>query len=472
MEVSGRASELLHGALLSRRSALVTRTDRETRQRPHIRRQGFDRDEVRKRTRALEEDHVLVASLLDRAADNIVGPGFRLQVKSQSDSWNREVEKRWNGWEEEGADVRGLDSFSELLCLVLRSYMRDGDVGTILLREGSLQAVEGDVIQTPMGMHSNPLIDDGVEMNPAGRPIRFHLEDYDANGKKKTSAIPARDFIFMSMRKRLSETRGWSVFASVLPRIGNLGDYEEAVIVASLMAACFGLVIESENSGQSYRGLQSVKNADGTNQKELVLEPGMMKFLSPGEKVQQVNPSHPKQNHAEYIRIQLRMIGISMGFPLELALLDFSETNLSSIRAGLLQAQRRFRRLQKMLVSRYLGRSYRWKVSKWMKDGTIPRRDDAFDHAWIAPGWPWIDPDKEIKSALLAVDAGFKSLTDVASEQGYDFDDLMATRARELETMKREGVPIVHSVNTRDPEQQAQQEETDSDADDDDETDE
>ena len=51
----------------------------------------------------------------------------------------------------------------------------------------------------------------------------------------------------------------------------------------------------------------------------------------------------------------------------------------------------------------------------------------------------WVDPMKDMKAAEVAVDRGWKTNTQVASDLGTDFDDNMEEYAREKQTKNAAG---------------------------------
>jgi len=55
------------------------------------------------------------------------------------------------------------------------------------------------------------------------------------------------------------------------------------------------------------------------------------------------------------------------------------------------------------------------------------------DVRWIPRGWAWVDPNKEINAYKTAVRAGFMTLRDVVMQNGGDLEELLETRAREVE---------------------------------------
>src|SRR5690606_5711605 len=134
-----------------------------------------------------------------------------------------------------------------------------------------------------------------------------------------------------------------------------------------------------------------------------------------------------------------------------LALLDFSKTNYSSARASMEQAYRRFRIEQRTFARTVLSRVYRWRVSKWINEGALTPRDDAWTHTWYGQSWPYLDPQKEAAGSLVAVDAGFSTLTEELAARGWTFQEWVEERGRELKAIEAAGIPMIHSTATRDP---------------------
>ena len=425
--------------------------------------QAYDRREMVDRGRELDRDNVIAHGALDRVADNVVGCGATPQAASEDEAWNAEVEKRFADWCQAEADVRRLCTFAELQHLWVRSRNRDGDVGAILLDDGSLQMVESDQLVAPIGTEYHPRMVDGIETDKRGRPLRFHVldnTDWDKiTGNRRYMpgrvAVPADSFLFDARRARLGQTRGDPVFGQNAWLLDQIDQQIEAVTAAAKMAACFGLVLETEND----YALMAKREKDrrGRPRRTWDLAPGSVKRLEPGEKLSQVKPEHPTTNFEGFIVLLGRVMGLGLGLPLELLFLDFSRTNYSSARASLLQAQDGFRLQQAALRDHFLAPVWRWKVLRWLADGTLKKPSDsrglagALSHTWIMPGWKWLDPVKEIEAHLLAVDAGWETVTGVAASLGRDFSELLETRKRELQKMEAAGVPLVRSNLSRDP---------------------
>lgn len=420
--------------------------------------QGFDRDRMVGRARALERNNGIADGLLTRSTENVVGHGMRHQSTSADAAWNEKADDLFREWGDD-CDVRGLDTFAELTALTYRSYQRDGDVGTILLDDGQLQSIESDQLADPPGKRGDRHFIDGVEINDRGRPVRFHVVDESKRNGPPISiqdrrsipdriAVDSSKFVYLARRKRLNQTRGEPAFAQSFWLFDQLDGNIEAVTMAARMAACFGLVIKRAGG---MPGMPLTKGGNGKDYKNWSLEPAMVKTLEPGDEISQIQAQQPTQNFPDFVALLGRLLGLPLGLPLELVFMDFSRTSFSSARASLLQAYISFRTQQRRVIGHWCKPIRNWRIRKFIDDGQLPERADWMRHTWTPPGWQWIDPKAEVDSNLAAVDAGFKTLHDVAAEQGRDFAEILETRKKELEDLEAAGIPIVRSASTRDP---------------------
>lgn len=413
---------------------------------------GYDRRALVDRARQLEQSSVLAEGMLSRSQESVVGNGFTLQVKTQDEDWNAKAEGLWKDWCESGADVRGLCPFSELLGLVFRSYLRDGDVAAVMLASGHVRVVESDEIATPSG-YMQPNLVDGVELDEAGRPTAFHvIQNPRMLGSDRRSVpnhlpIPAEHVLFLARRRRLGQTRGVSAFAGVTWVLDQIDGNIEAVTVAARMAACFGIVIKRRARAN---GLTTETGPDGIARRKLRVEPGGFFEVEPDEDVKPVQANTATTNFPEFIRILGRIASVAFGLPVELLLMDFEKTNYSNARAALLQAWNVWRVHQGML-KRFCSRIYTWKLIQWMESGELEARADALSHGWICPGWQWIDPVNEIQATLAAIDAGLETRANAIMRLGYDPEEQWTQLEKEYKDMESKGIPLVHSTLTRDP---------------------
>jgi capsid protein len=90
---------------------------------------------------------------------------------------------------------------------------------------------------------------------------------------------------------------------------------------------------------------------------------------------------------------------------------------------------------------------------RWLRDAVLAGALDLPDYAanpapylavkWIPPKWDWVDPLKDRKAEIEAIEAGLKSRSDVIESEGYDAEEvdrrIAADHAREEELGLRFG---------------------------------
>jgi lambda family phage portal protein len=427
------------------------------------------------RSRQIAEHNVLGRSFLDRSADNIIGEGMKPQALTEDTGWNEAAESLWRECGQT-IDASGrLHSHGEWQRAAYFAQERDGDLGGILLRGGNVQLIESDYVRSPGGAGdltlsarggAGPDIVEGVELAGTGRPVAFHIASYADAHKYSTTRIQARDFVWCFDNPRLDRTavRGVPKLATMGWLLDQIDGTMEAVTIAYRMAAMFGLIVKKAQPGNAFGGLPNTATSrDGVAAPEFALEPGMVEYLNATDEITQVQAQHPNSQFDSLMTYAIRMAGLEFGLPLELALLDFSKTNYSSARASMEQAYRVFRCRRIRFANSILMPIYRWKVSRWMNEGLLPRRDDAWRVRWLGQPWPYLDPQKEAQANLLAVDAGFETQAGILAQRGYDFDEFIAKRAEEIQRLGDAGLDFARSNMTRDAGGAAPQQETNDD---------
>ncbi len=154
---------------------------------------------------------------------------------------------------------------------------------------------------------------------------------------------------------------------------------------------------------------------------------------NPGEKVQGIERNIPGKDFSESLRMFLRLLGLPLGLPLELILLDWTKGNYSQSRAVLEQAYQTFLGWQKLLEASVHSAVYEWKVEGWQRAGVLPARADAMAHEWIKPSFPWIDKLKEAQSYGVLLDRGLTTHALACKALNMDRGEVVAARVAEVE---------------------------------------
>jgi lambda family phage portal protein len=410
---------------------------------------GFDRRDNVDRARELERRNSIAASVLDRACEHVVGEGFKLKCKTSSKEWNKKAEEYWDDWCRHGADSRGMMTFNEMLTIAFRSWLRDGDVGLLLEKDGTIRLVESDEIASKTGGYFKPSDADGVELDSKGRIKAFYVFDYDPSilwpdrrrAIPRLVRVPAKDMIFLARRLRAGQTRGISAFAGAHWIFETMDDCIEANAVAHHMAAAAGLVIAKKNA------MPGTPVGRGG---ELKMGPGKILRVEPGEEVTPIQPEHPGGTFEMLIHTLVRMAAARFGMSLELVNYDFTDANYSNMRAQSLETAIACRIKQRGFLEHACSNVWLWLVAKAIEEGKLPPNREAFKHAWGVAGTPWQDPEVELRAAMGSVDGALDTRRQILARRGLDFDEVIEELAEEQEKMKKLKLPDIRSNLTRD----------------------
>ncbi len=375
--------------------------------------------------RAMDRDDVIFGSTIDRAVTNEIHTGMRLDVKTGKNAADEELAARWKAWSEDAdqCDLAGEQDFSQMEGLVSRASKVDGDHLILPTTEGSLQLTEGHLCRTPRNTKRNVV--HGVMLDDDRKRKEFWIckDDIDpwvvVYRVDEMHCIPARDAdgnrqVFQVYNpKRVSQTRGVSAMAPIVDMLGMFEDVNFAKMVQQQIVSCFAVFRERgpaydgpTDPGQQGERHQHIR-PDGSTDTLEGISPGMQVVGWKDEKLTGFSPSVPNAEFFPHMKLILTLIGINLGLPLVMVLMDASEANFSAFRSAVEQAKLGFRRNQKALISRFHTPVYRWKLRQWMAEDRAlralarERGVDIFGHQWDPPGWPYLDPQKDAAADLL-----------------------------------------------------------------------
>ena len=406
---------------------------------------------LREICRMHDRQSALFSGLLDRAVSNIFGASFDF-IPATGDRDMNEVAKRYitRRMEARFADAAGERDLPEIAAASLRAVWNDGDILHAMRKDGSLATFEADQVVTPSGYSSEAgrRIVMGVELDDNNRHLGYRVKvrktSNDTGMVRRdggSERIPKRFALFSAYRKRFGQTRGVPFLAAALgifDRTSNYLDYEQLAAEGNAM---LGFKIKKEPSGVDLDGVEDNEYASSdTFEKIQKMEPFEVFDLAPGEDVDMIGSQRPGSNFEPYIITCCRIIGVAVGFPLELMLLDFSRTNYSSARASLGEGRRMFRMWQ-----RFSGRTlcepwYRWQIARGIATGELPADGRLFGVRCQWPAWEYIDPYKEAMGNKVALENRTKSISECIRERGGEPSEVFAEIAEDKKTLETLGV--------------------------------
>lgn len=424
---------------------------------------------LRGRSRQLCRDASYAKRAKRLVVNNVIGPtgiGMQAQVKTNDGKLiarvNDDIEDAWLEWcDASQCHIGGRLNFPDLERLLMAEIFEAGEV---LVR---LHPVAAGLSQIPLTLEvieSERLADEfssayltaangnhirmGVELDPYYRPVAYHIRRRHPNEIRFAGPsvdlierVPADQILHLALVERWPQTRGEPWLHAAARRLNDMDGYSEAEIVKARKQANESGWIQTPEDADSFGEVQE----DGSVEEES--EPGVYKRLNPGEEVKQPSPTAPNSAFADFMRAMLREVSAGAGPSYESISRDYSQSNYSSSRMGILDDRDEYRFIQWFMI-----RGFRQKLHPiWMQKAVLAKRVTTisieayalsmrkFQAVRYKPrGWTWVDPTTEVDAYIKAVEAGFTTNTDVIAQTaaGQDIEDILTTREQELEMMR------------------------------------
>lgn len=433
---------------------------------------------LRSRSRQLMRDAPYAKRARLLLMNNVVGAGVGLQAKVQttrkepSDRVNAAIETAFAKWScPDACHTGGALHFSDFERACMSELFTAGEafVRMHLRRFGgseiplALELIEAERLAdenaVPLPIADGSIVRMGVECDAFGRALAYWVRDRHPGDLKlrpeqssKFVRVPAAEMIHLRIIERWPQTRGEPWLHAVLRKLNDMNEYVGSELDAARQSANYFATIESPDADP----LPGTPAESG--EKELVIEPGVIDRLSPGDKLNFHAPNRPNTALDPFMRYMLREYSAGTGISYEAISGDYSQSNYSSSRLGKIDERDMFRVLQA-----WWARSFRAPLHHvWMQQAVLARaipsisvesyalNPDAFEVVrWKFRGWSWIDPAKEVAAYKEAVKAGFTTVTKVIEQTagGDDRDDLIEEREDELEAFAKAGIELDTTVS-------------------------
>lgn len=370
-------------------------------------------DDIEK-ARDMDRNDAIIGQLVDRVVANVIQDGFGVTPNTGDRAINDALWYRWKEWADspDECDLGGEMCFHDFERLAFRASVIDGDGMVYITNTGALQFWEAHQIQTRTRIAKTFC---GVSMDDDRRRksvwyIADPLEPWKAK-REQAVEIPVRNTKGMRQvcqvynPRRANMTRGVTALAPVFYIAGMFEDINFAKVVQQQIVSCFAILREKAagtpsnppSTATGYGQPEFLGTSSGITQLEGIA-PGMEIRGGPGEKLTGFSPNVPNAEYFQHVRLLLQIIGVNLGLPLCLVLMDGSETNFSGWRGAVDEARKGFLQQQRMMVKRLHKPIYEAKVAQWLESDPIleaaSKRSDIsiFNATWQMPEWSYINP--------------------------------------------------------------------------------
>lgn len=441
---------------------------------------------MKARARDLARNNDYIKQFLRLLRSNVVGAkGQRLQcllrnAAGRDRDFNTTLEGYWNaaGKLKNSPSVCGKMTRRDMANLWITTLAVDGEV-IVVKHPGhsgnkyryALQFVDTALLDSNMNekLANGNIVKMGVELNGDNKPVAYHFLNHhpfdlmwNYASKGKHTRIEADRVCHDFLQENPGQTRGISWLASPAVRSHMLMKFEEAVVISSRVSAS---KMAFYKPNDEYVGEAPGDNEEdgGSEMLRSTVEPGMMELLPRGLDVETFDPNFPPGNMEEFEKTLLRGIASGLGVDYVSMANNLEGVNYSSIRAGQLEQREVYKALQSFYTEHFEDPIFsEWAIIQTLNpDVPIDARKvrqliDRDLYKFIARGWAWVDPLKEVQANKQAVECRFTSHRRVVAETlGEDYEELLEEIAEDEKLMEEYGVKMLNLLPmTLDPSQQ------------------
>lgn len=344
------------------------------------------------------ENNSIAKGIVLTLANDTIGTGPRLQLRTANADANLAAEREFNAWARE---IR----LAEKLRTMRLAKVIDGESFALQVTNPrlstrvqlDLRLIEADHVTTPhyRGGQISERFVDGVDLDEIGNPLRYHVLDQHPGGLGSLFAeakpIAADKVIHWFRADRPGQARGVSEITPALPLFAQLRRFTLTVIAAAETAAAHAALIYTDSPALDVEDLAPLSS--------LPLEMRSLLSLPAGWKVEQLRSEQPATTYEMFKREIIKEIARCLNMPYNVAAGDSAKHNYAS---GRLDHQIYHRAIYverdhcEMMV---LNRIFRWWLDEaeliegYLPAGLFPLPFDAVEWQW--DGFEHVDPSKE-----------------------------------------------------------------------------
>ncbi|MFN4838748.1 MAG: phage portal protein [Phycisphaerales bacterium] len=420
------------------------------------------RSAVARAARQAYRTTTLAPLLIDSAVDFLLGDGLYPQtVLPQGRTEKaRMIEDLFIEWAESAEHTRRY-GWGGLQRELLRSAYLDGDVLGVLVAQGddpmvgrTVQMVEAQLVRDGPRPQSQDLPAEGLELDSDGRVLRYRVAVFKdgAPSGVDIARVDARGAVFLANVDQISQYRGISALRGMIDRIIGADDMFSSYIRACDLTSRLAAFVSSRRPELTSKLIGAPKAAASpTSPKTTEIPAGSVHYVGEDVTVSMPQSPYPAASFDASLRMLLRVLGARMGLPLEVLLLDASQSTAYAGRTAVMMAMRQRRMMLAHFVRTVCTPIYQWRLREWAQAGVIDLSQEELAYALSPMGVRWIglpigqfDPEKETAALVAAINANLMSKREAAEQLGgRDFASVAAERSEEKQIERELGIEPV-----------------------------
>jgi lambda family phage portal protein len=453
-----------------------------------------DRDRSVARVRDLVRNDGHAHSAIVKTSDMLVGGGLRLSAKpdhralgitpEQALEMGDRIEAEWSQFADDPlkrCDLHRRYTMSGIQMLFMKELRQTGEACGLMQwkpERGAryatcVQVVDPDRLSNPQDRMDTEFLRRGVALDEDGAPIGYWFRRAHPGDWMTFSARSSQwDFVERETEwgrpvvihafeaDRADQSRGVPDMASIVGEFRMLGEFRNLELANATINALFAAFIKSgldpasaaemlETSGGSIANMELTR-AQHYSEAPVSLGGVRIPVLPIGDEISMNSDSRQTSEFASFQAAFLQSIATATGMSYEQLSMDWSKTNYSSARAALNEVWRWARARSRFFADSVMSPIYLAFLEEAFDKGyvDIPAGAPGFHEmpaayaraAWIGPPRGYVDPVKDAQGAQVRMETMTSTLEQECAEQGLDWRDVIAQRARERKELDDRGL--------------------------------
>ena len=391
----------------------------------------WDRESAISKVREIQSNFALAAWLVDRHINFMAS--FKLQSKSPYPEFNAKFERLFKTWKRKrNCDVAEQFSFDEMLQIIERHRVCDGDVMILKRPGGKLQIVEGDRVRDAI-LEKDPPDQwmHGVKCDRNGKVLQYHIaQRLPDGGFEDERHIQADHAWLVGYRRNTNQRRG---IAPILPAINHLRTLDKTFTHAAakeLLNQELALVTKRENPNATFFPTleDQEKEAERVDQKIAGSLGEGVKHIRLGlmDTIEIIESKNPSQNTQQFWETMIRLVLLCLKIPY--SFYDGSKTNYYGAEGEYNQYFDSCSSDQIPMIE-WLTELTEWLLNVWVAEGRIEIPDgetleSMVDYLrWANGGMPYFLMFRLVKDAHAAIMLGATTPQKFCTAFGDDFGE-------------------------------------------------
>lgn len=404
----------------------------------------FQRDIIIRQCRDVYRNNPIARGIIKRMCDMVVGQGITPMPSTTNGEWNHKAYAFWKEWCETPEPTEML-SFVDILNLATSATLIEGGCAILLHSNGTIEVLELERFRAdPSSTNQKP-----YRMDSKGRITHWCLHDRNSSGafdnaKNHYSWVRAENILTMFPRDRADQIMPIPQLASCMAELRDIQELNRFTLRQAKVQSLPSIIHKrgADNSKANFGGSRFASKADDTGaMKDFALAQGINILDTTGD-VHALAPATPSGTYESFVKLNLKLIAMAVGIPLDVLMLWFSDGTYASSKATLTQAHEAILKRQQLLIRSIIKPLFYWRIRKAIKDGELPEAPigdlglPEIRVDWRLPAYEWMDANDSLQSSLLSIRAGLSTLREECEKRGHNLEDLMRTKIEDAKMIK------------------------------------